>query len=112
MPGGTELPFGNAKNMFVLTPTITYTPTTVAGTTGSELTCTVNGVQVGDLVYMNKPTFQSYIGLNNVRVSANNVIAVTFDNNSSATQTPTASEVYTVLVIRPSIAPTQPTAIE
>lgn len=105
MPGGTSLPYGNTKLQMVLQPTLIFTPTTIAGTTGSELTCTVNGVNVNDFVYVNKPTAQANIGIDNVRVSATNVLAITFSNNSTATQTPTPSEVYTVFVCRPDNAP-------
>jgi len=114
MAGGSSLPYGNVKNVFMLTPALTFTPATIAGTTGSEVTCTVNGVILGDFVDISKPTEQSYIGIGNVRVSAVNTLAITFTNTSTGTVTPTASEVYTVLVFRPdSTTPTAlPNAIE
>lgn len=114
MPGPSYMPTGNAANIFLLQPTLTFTPTTIAGTTGSELTATVNGVLLNDFVQVNKPTTQANVGIDNVRVSANNVIAIAFANNSTATQTPTPSEVYTVLVVRSTNIPggTIPSAIE
>jgi hypothetical protein len=112
MSGAANNPIGNVGNIFILQPTLTFTPTTVAGTTGSEVTATVNGVQTNDFVYVNKPTTQSNIGIDNVRVSANNVIAIAFSNNSTATQTPTPSEVYTVMVVRGANFSTLPAAIE
>jgi hypothetical protein len=112
MPGSTELPYGNVRNMFVLQTALTFTPTTVAGTTGSELTASVTGLQVNDFVDVSKPTQQSYIGIGNTRVSAAGVLAITFTNSSTGTVTPTASEVYTIQVVRPSIQAVQPTVIE
>jgi hypothetical protein len=107
MPAGTSLPFGNTKLQAMINPTLTFTPATVAGTTGSEVTCTVNGVQLGDYVDVSKPTQQNYIGIGNVRVSAANVLAITFTNSSTGTVTPTASEVYTVVITRPdAVVPT------
>jgi hypothetical protein len=109
MPGGTALPYGNVKNAFMLTPTLTFTPATIASTTGTEVTCIVSGVQLGDFVDLAKPTEQAYLGIGNVRVSAVNTLAITFTNGSTGTITPTASETYTVLVFRPDA--TLPTSL-
>lgn len=114
MAGGTSLPYGNARNVFMLNTALTFSPATVAAGTGSELTCTVNGVQLGDFVDLSKPTEQSYLGIGNVRVSAANTLAVSFTNSSTATATPASGEVYSVLVFRAdSPTPTAlPSAIE
>jgi len=62
----------------------------------------VPGLLVGDFVGIQKPTAQAGLGIVGNRVSAANVLAVTFMNTTSATITPTASEVYTVKVLRAS----------
>lgn len=114
MAGPTALPYGNTKGQYMLNTALTFTPATIAGTTGSEVTCTVTGVQLGDFIDLNKPTQQNYLGIGNVRVSAVNTLAITFTNSSSGTQTPTASEVYTIVITRPdSPTPTSlPSALE
>jgi hypothetical protein len=54
----------------------------------------------GDLLYINKPTAQASLGVGNVRVSATNVAAVTFNNVSTAATTPTAGEKYGFVALR------------
>jgi hypothetical protein len=70
-------------------------------TTTTEQTFTVTGLLVGDFVDVAKPTSQPGLSLGNSRVSAANTLAITFTNVSSATITPTASEVYNIVVTRP-----------
>lgn len=111
MPGASNVPSGNVANIFLLQPTLNFTPTTVA-TGGAELTAAVMGVLTNDFVYVNKPTTQAFIGINNVRVSATGVLAILFDNNSTATLTPTPGEVYTVCVVRGANPSSLPPAIE
>ena len=113
MPGPSTIPHGNIGLTMVLNTALNFTPTTIAGTTGSEVTATVNGLLVGDFVAVNKPAVQSNIGIDGVRVSANNVLAINFGNDSTATQTPTAGEVYTIFVVRSDNNPASPpSAIE
>lgn len=68
--------------------------------TTSEQTMTVTGVEVGDFVWVNKPTHQTGLGIAGSRVSALNTVAITFVNPTAAGITPTASEVYRVLHAR------------
>ncbi len=81
---------------------VTLSPASVANATSAEQTFTVQGLQVGDFVNVTKPTTQAGLGIVNSRVSAANTLAITFMNTTAATITPTASEVYTVNVDRPS----------
>lgn len=102
MPGPATVSLGNINPHFVLN--ITLTPASVAGGTtagsSSEQTFTCTGVKLGDYVSVNKPSAQTGLVIGNTRVSANNVIAITFGNVTSAAITPTAGEVYTVYVAR------------
>lgn len=90
---------GNIQYSMILN--VTLSPVSVANATSAEQTFTVNGLAVGDFVNVIKPTTQAGLGIVNSRVSAANTLAVTFLNTTSATITPTASEVYVVNVDRP-----------
>jgi hypothetical protein len=79
---------------------VTISPAQVAANTTAEQTFTLAGVQVGDVVYVSKPTTQAGLGIVNVRVSAANTLAITFSNNTGSAITPTASEAYQVGGIR------------
>lgn len=80
---------------------LTITPASCAANTTAEQTFTITGLQVGDVVNVNKPTSQAGLGVVGARVSAANTIAITFSNNTASPITPTASEVYVVNVCRP-----------
>jgi hypothetical protein len=97
--GPTAQAFGNAQQIALLS--VTLSPAQVAANTTAEQTFTVNGLLVGDFVEVNKPTSQAGLGLANFRVSAANTLAITFSNNTGAGITPTASESYQILVVRP-----------
>jgi hypothetical protein len=73
------------------------TLTAVTANSTSEQTVTVAGVQVGDFVYVNKPTHQTGLGIVGARVSAANTVAIAFMNNTAGNLTPTASELYLVM---------------
>lgn len=76
------------------------TPVFVAANTTAEQTFTVPGLNVDDVVYINKPTAQAGLGIVGQRVSAANTLAITFSNNTASQITPTASETYSVGAIR------------
>lgn len=81
---------------------LTLSPAQVAANTTAEQTFTATGVAVGDLIDgINKPTAQAGLGIVGMRVSAANQIAITFSNNTGSGITPTASEVYKVIVLTP-----------
>lgn len=111
MPGGTSLPYGNVKNMYLLS--LTVTTQTITGTFGGEVTFSVPGLITTDNVDVNKPSLTQYVSIGNVRVSAAGVLAITYSNSSTGNITTPASEVYSVIVTRPDIAPpgTTPTGI-
>jgi hypothetical protein len=97
--GPTSLPFGNVQISALLA--VTLSPAQVAANTTAEQTFTVNGLVIGDFVEVNKPTTQAGLGVVNARVSAANTLAIAFSNNTASPITPTASESYQILVVRP-----------
>jgi len=80
---------------------VTLSPAAVAANTTAEQTFTVNGLQVGDWVGVIKPTTQAGIAVTGARVSAANTLAIAFGNFTAGSLTPTASQVYSVMVARP-----------
>lgn len=80
--------------------TATLSPTAVTANETAEQTFTVAGVNVGDVVFVNKPTAQAGLGIVGARVSAANTVGITFSNNTGSSITPTASEVYQIGGIR------------
>ena len=99
MTNPSTMSSGNIKGEWVLS--VTLSPASVAPNTTSEQTFTVPGLALGDFIDINKPSVQAGLGIVNSRVSAANTLAVGFLNNTAATITPTASEVYQVNVSRP-----------
>lgn len=70
------------------------TPAAVAANTVSEQFFTVAGVQLGQQVFVNKPTVQAGLIIVNARASAANQVAIQFENLTAAPITPTAGETY------------------
>jgi hypothetical protein len=91
---------------------LTLSPASVANATAAEQTFDASsiGLQTGDVVLVQKPTTQAGLGIVGSRVSATDVLAVTFMNATAATITPTASQVYKVTVIRVQPNFTAPTS--
>lgn len=98
MPGSSDIALGNIQYNSLLQATLS--PASVANATTAEQTFSVVGLQLGDIVNVTKPTSQAGLGIVGSRVSANNVLAVTYINATAATITPTASEVYVINLIR------------
>lgn len=90
---------GNLPKQSVIS--VTLSPSAVSANTSAEQTFTVNGLEAGDHVVVNKPSAQAGLGIVGVRVSAANTLAITFGNFTASPITPTASEVYKVLLSRP-----------
>jgi hypothetical protein len=90
---------GNLVKQAVIS--VTLSPALIVLNTTAEQTFTVNGLLPGDMVLVNKPTTQAGLGIVGSRVSAANTLAITFSNNTAASITPTAAQVYLVLVSRP-----------
>lgn len=103
-PDITQLVIGNVKEVAIVD--LVLSPASVANATSAEQTFTLTGVLTGDFVYVNKPTAQAGLGIVGSRVSASNVIGITFGNFTAATITPTSSETYVVYVARGPIPAT------
>lgn len=88
---------GNINKLSVIS--VTLSPAEVAANTSAEQTFTVNGLQADDHVVVNKPTAQAGLGIVGARAGAN-ALYITFMNATGAGITPTASQVYLVLVSR------------
>lgn len=109
MPGPSTLPRGNISLAMVLQ--ITLSPAQVNANTTAEQTFTLQGLVVGDIVSVTKPTTQAGLGIVNSRVSAANTLAIAFSNNTGAGITPTAGETYIVELNRPENVGALPTAV-
>ena len=90
---------GNLVKQSVIS--VTLSPVAIVLNTTAEQTFTVNGLLPGDFVSCNKPTSQAGLGIVGCRVSAANTLAITFSNNTGLSITPTAAQVYKILVTRP-----------
>ena len=90
---------GNLVKQSVIS--VTLSPAAIVLNTTAEQTFTVNGLLPGDFVSCNKPTSQAGLGIVGCRVSAANTFAITFSNNTGSSITPTAAQVYKILVSRP-----------
>lgn len=77
-------------------------PAAVATIVATEQSITLTGAAAGDIVVtVNKPTQQT-IGLLNGRISAVNTLKMAFVNPTAGSITPTATEVYDVVLLRPA----------
>lgn len=99
----TDIARGNVRGFDLLE--ITLSPTSVANATSAEQTFTVQGLKLHDYVGVNKPSAQAGLGIVGSRVSAANTLAITFQNSTAATITPTASEVYSLIRMSPVTVP-------
>lgn len=100
MPLGPQIvTYGNVQSTFLLT--VNITPVATAAATTLEQTFTVPGLQVGDQVQVSyNAALSSLVDITNARVSANNVIAIAFSNNTAGSLTfPSGS--FTIEVNRP-----------
>lgn len=109
MPGPSDIPLGNIQLFMLLQATLT--PASVGAATTAQQTFTVNGLIVGDVVLVQKPTAQAGLGIAGANVTANNTLGITFDNPTAAPIVPTAGEIYVITVIRRENPGSLPTAI-
>lgn len=79
---------------------VVLSPSAIVLNTSAEQTFTVAGLNVGDLVIVNKPTAQAGLAVYGFRVTAANTLGITFGNFTGSTITPTASETYKVIAIK------------
>ena len=95
MPLGPQIvTFGNVQSTFVLTISITPAATTNAATV--EQSFTVPGLQLGDQVSAINAlfAFTSLVDITNARVSANNVLTLSFSNNTAGSLTYPSGSFY------------------
>lgn len=90
---------GNVR--FIGLAQVTFDPAAIATITTAEQSMTVQGVQLGDFVFVSKPTVTAGFGIVNARVSAANTVSITAVNPTVGSIDP-GSETWTVLVVRPS----------
>lgn len=114
MSGGTAIPYGNVKNLFVLAATpsgtnVSATSITIA-TGGAIVTLTVPGILSGDCILEanrqsntvngNTAPAVPWVGIGNMWTSAANTLSLQLTNASTlAVSTPV--EVYVIAVARP-----------
>jgi hypothetical protein len=114
MAGGSSIPYGNVKNLFILSctpsgPNVGATSITLA-TGGAVVTVAVPGVLLGDVVFdCNRPSntingntapAAPWVSVANAYISANSVLSIVLSNTSTlATTVPI--EVYGIAVGRP-----------
>lgn len=78
------------------TITTALTPTSVAPNTTAEQQFAVTGLRSGEAVAVAKPTAQAGLDVVGYRIVRDNMLGITFGNNTAGTLTPTAAENYTV----------------
>lgn len=98
----SNIPRGNVGSVFLVTASINVG--SVAANTTAEQTFTVPGLRLGDFVHVAKPSLNAGLGVCNARVSANNTLALTFNNNTAGAIDP-AAETYLICVMRPDGTP-------
>jgi hypothetical protein len=101
----TPLSYSHLLNLSVNVGTLSAVNTI----TTSEQSITVTGLQIADslqpgdqVLSVTKPTYQAGLAVTHGRVSAANTLIIGFVNPTAGNITPTASEVYNVVIWRPS----------
>lgn len=101
LPDTVQSPVGNLWKVGVFN--ITLSPVSVAANTSAEQTFSSTGIGLlsTDLVVVQKPTAQAGLGIVGARpTSTADQLAITFGNFTGSPIVPTASESYTILVMR------------
>lgn len=81
---------------------LTLSPAGIVLNTSAEQTFTLTGLAAGDVIQsVSKPTAQAGLAIFGFRNAGANSIGITFGNFTGSTITPTAAEVYTIIVRRP-----------
>src|SRR5450631_2197933 len=114
MPGGSNIPYGNVKNLFILSCSpsgtgVSSTSVTMA-TGGAVITFNVPGLLPGDLIFEanrasntvngNTAPAVPWVGVGNMYVSTSGVLALQLVNTSTLAVT-TPIETYIIGVARP-----------
>ena len=100
---------GNCRGIW--TPQVIASCSSVAANTTAQQTINVPGLKLTDLVFeVNKGTFQPGLGILSAGPSALDTLQITFINCTASPIVPTASDTYTIQVLRPD-GVTLPTSI-
>lgn len=94
----TGVIFGNVRKMNLVQ--VTLSPAQVAINTTAEQTFTFSGIRPYHVLAINKPTAQAGLGIVGVRAGTDQFF-VTFSNNTAGAITPTAAEIYSLMVMQP-----------
>jgi hypothetical protein len=109
MASSTTLARGNVQLEAILLSPLT-TPASLAANTTVELAYTIVGVALGDFIEINKPSHVVGLSIGNVRVSAQNTVAIQWVNNTAGTITGGLTENYLLVVSRFDGFPQNPPA--
>lgn len=103
--------YGNIQATFLLQASLT--PAAVNATTSAEQTFTVPGLLVGDQIsaLSLQAAWTVLVDVVNARVSANNTLAISFQNGTGGSVTPPAGT-YLLEVNRPAFPAPQPSVIQ
>ncbi len=78
-----------------------FSTLSVAATTTAEQTTTITGLTgVSSVVFVNKPTHQSGLGIAGYRVSAADTLGITFANVSSGAIVPTSTDNWQIMEVK------------
>lgn len=81
--------------------TAAISPAQAAAATATKQDFTLTGAKVGDVVLgVTKPTDQTGLAIANCAILADDTISIKFVNPTAGALTPTASQVYTFVILR------------
>jgi len=95
-----QAPVSNAQAVYVLAATPALTTSITANTT-VEVTFPITGIQLSDVVFLNKNSYSAGLSIGNIRVTTANQIQVEFINNTASPILLLVGDTYSVIVIRP-----------
>ena len=95
-----QMPTGNLWKVGVFNLTLTPAVVGTGGSAEQTFATTGIGLLTTDVVLVQKPTAQAGLGIVGSRVSATDTLAITFGNMTAVSITPTAGQVYQVVVFR------------
>lgn len=104
MPGPSNVSYGSVANSFVVQVTVAAGAALATGPSVEERTYTVQGLQLGDVVTVNPPSFVAAVAVGPARVSAANTLSISYLATAGTPSIPAGS--YLVQVDRHSY-PTQ-----
>lgn len=109
--GPQDICRGNLQATFLLQ--VTLTPAAVATVTSAEQTFTIPGLLVGDQIsgISLQAAWTVLVDIVNYRVTANNTLGISFQNNTAGSLTPPAGT-YLIEVNRPSFQAPLPGVIQ